>query len=61
MLVQSNTANAEPSLAKLLRDTDAPNCKKSSTESDDPNLPMPNNDNAAPKRAKLRKDIEDPT
>lgn len=46
---------------KLLSETDAPRCKKSTTDSDDPKRAEPTTANVELKRTKLRSDNDAPT
>lgn len=54
------TANAEPIVAKLRNARDAPRCKKSKIETEDPNREIPKTENPLPMIPKLRKDTELP-
>lgn len=50
-----------PSRAKLRRESEDPNCKKSSTATDAPRLDTPTTEKAEPNLAKLRRDSEEPS
>lgn len=55
-----NTDSEEPSRINVLRDSAAPMCKKSRTDSVDPKREIPHTDIVDPSRRNVLRDSEDP-